>query len=115
MSRDRMLSDAQWAKMSPLLPDRLSRGRPWRDNREVLQGILWVLRTGARWKGLPGEFPSPSSPPLFPAGDGYSAEAKKYEVMNLDACRACGACIENHPPPALRTALLWGRAPVRHA
>ena len=34
MPRDRMLSDAQWAKISPLHPDRPSPERPWRDNRE---------------------------------------------------------------------------------
>ncbi|MGE5444032.1 MAG: transposase, partial [Ignavibacteriales bacterium] len=33
------------------------RGRPWRDNREVLNGILWILRSGARWKDLPERFP----------------------------------------------------------
>ena len=34
------------------------RGRPWRDNREVLDGILWVLRTGAPWRDLPKKYPS---------------------------------------------------------
>ncbi|MBE7560748.1 transposase [bacterium] len=36
-------------------------GRPWADNRSVPEGILWVLRTGARWKDLPPEFPGPST------------------------------------------------------
>jgi transposase len=34
-----------------------SRGRKPRDPREVLNGILWVLRTGAPWKDLPGRYP----------------------------------------------------------
>ena len=34
------------------------RGRPPRDPREVLNGILWVLRTGAPWKDLPERYPS---------------------------------------------------------
>ena len=42
------LSDEQWAKIEPLLPKVRSRGRPWADNRQVLEGILWVLKTGAR-------------------------------------------------------------------
>lgn len=62
--RSRLLSDKQWAKIEPLLPRlRQSKrgGRPWADNRSVLEGILWVLRSGARWKDLPPEFPSPST------------------------------------------------------
>ena len=55
------LSDEQWAKIEPLLPKTKSRGRPWADNRRVLEGILWVLKTGARWRDLPKEYPSPST------------------------------------------------------
>jgi transposase len=55
------LSDEQWAKIQPLLPKVRSRGRPWADNRRVLEGILWVLKTGARWRDLPKEYPSPST------------------------------------------------------
>ena len=33
------------------------RGRPWRDLRDVLNGILWVMRTGAPWKDLPDRYP----------------------------------------------------------
>lgn len=61
MSRSVRLTDEQWEKIEPLLPELGSRGRPWRDSREVLEGILWVLRTGARWKDLPKEYPSPST------------------------------------------------------
>jgi transposase len=47
------LSDAQWAKIEPHLP-RVPRsprgGRPWVDHRAVIDGILWVLKTGARWR-----------------------------------------------------------------
>ena len=32
-------------------------GRPWRDPRDVLNGILWVLRTGAPWADLPRRYP----------------------------------------------------------
>jgi transposase len=55
------LSDEQWAKLEPLLPKERSRGRPWADNRRVLEGILWVLKTGARWRDLPQEYPSAST------------------------------------------------------
>ena len=51
-----LLSDKQWARLEPLLPQYSSAGRPWKDNRAVLEGILWVLKTGARWRDLPGDF-----------------------------------------------------------
>ena len=55
------LTDTQWEIIAPLLPEGKSgegrKGRPRRNNREVLEGIFWVLRTGARWKDLPREFP----------------------------------------------------------
>lgn len=59
MAKD--LTDAQWAFIEPLLPalprraDR--RGRPWRDSREVFNGILWILRTGAQWSEMPDGYP----------------------------------------------------------
>lgn len=59
--RDVFLSDKQWSKIAPLLPKRVSQGRPWADDRLVLEGILWILRTGARWKDLPDKYPSPST------------------------------------------------------
>ena len=55
------LTEPQWAVLGPLLPkprlrtDR--RGRLWRDPRDVLNGILWVLRTGAPWADLPERYP----------------------------------------------------------
>ena len=60
----RLLTDAQWEKVRPLLPQvRRSRrgGRPPANDRKVLEGILWILRSGARWQDLPDEFPSPST------------------------------------------------------
>jgi transposase len=61
MARREELSDEQWLIIEPLLgemPRRADgRGRPWRDNREVINGILWILRTGAAWADLPERFP----------------------------------------------------------
>ena len=54
------LTDAQRAVLEPLLqPTRRSdgRGRPWRDARAVMNGVLWILRTGAPWKDLPDRYP----------------------------------------------------------
>lgn len=58
------VTDEQWAKLKPLLPQLKpgrSGGRPWADNRAVFEGILWMLRSGARWKDLPLEYPSPAT------------------------------------------------------
>ena len=54
------LSDKEWEVIEPLLPELPSgdRGRPWRSNREVLDGILWVLKTGSPWRFLPEKYPS---------------------------------------------------------
>jgi transposase len=60
----RLLTDAQWEKIQPLLPKRPKRrqgGRPPANDRKVLEGILWILRSGARWQDLPEEFPHPST------------------------------------------------------
>jgi transposase len=55
------LTQEQWAAVRELIgePPRRAdgRGRPWRDTRAVLEGIVWVLRSGARWKDLPERFP----------------------------------------------------------
>lgn len=55
------LTQAQWQVLEPLLPPAKvrddGRGRPWRDPQDVLNGILWVLRTGAPWKDLPDRYP----------------------------------------------------------
>ena len=58
------LTDQQWNKIAPLLPRHVPRpkgGRPPRSDRECFEGILWILRSGARWKDLPREYPSPST------------------------------------------------------
>ena len=46
------LTDTQWAVLEPIFRPRRrpdGRGRPWTDPRGVLNGVLWVLRTGAPW------------------------------------------------------------------
>ncbi len=48
------LTDAQWDWLAPLLsPQRPRTGRPANEHRHVLNGILWVLRSGAPWRDLP--------------------------------------------------------------
>jgi transposase len=55
------LRDDQWALIVPLLPPPKARGRPRSDDRRTINGILWVLRSGARWRDLPRDYGSPST------------------------------------------------------
>src|SRR4051794_41750300 len=51
------LTDRQWERLEPLLPPRRPRtGRPNEDHRRILDGIVWVLRTGAPWRDLPERY-----------------------------------------------------------
>ncbi len=53
------LTDEQWERLEPLLPaQRPQTGRPNKDHRAVLNGILWILRTGAPWRDLPERYGS---------------------------------------------------------
>lgn len=57
-----MLTSKQWEAVKDLFPKprrrRDGRGRPWAENRACFEGILWVLRTGARWRDMPDQYPS---------------------------------------------------------
>jgi transposase len=55
MRRRHELSDAEWARLEPLLPPRQA-GRPRKDDRLVVNGILWKLATGAPWRDLPERY-----------------------------------------------------------
>ena len=60
----RVLTDTHWERIAPLLPEHPRSpkgGRPWADDRECLEGILWLLRTGARWRDIPVDLPSGST------------------------------------------------------
>jgi transposase len=48
------LTDEQWELIADLFPPPKRMGRPPRDPREIMDGILWILRTGSPWRDLPG-------------------------------------------------------------
>ena len=63
MGKREELTDEQWSILEPLIPKVLPRadrrGRPIvHGDRAVLNGILWVLRTGTPWADLPEAYPS---------------------------------------------------------
>lgn len=56
------LTEQQWEIVKPYLPQhdviQQGKGRPRVDSRQILEGILWILRTGAPWKDMPSRYPS---------------------------------------------------------
>ncbi len=59
-----MLTDEQWDCIRPFIPARQKSakgGRPPSDDRACFEGILWVVRTGARWRDIPEHLPSAST------------------------------------------------------
>ena len=60
----RVLTDKHWQRIAPHLPEHPASpkgGRPRADDRECLEGILWLLRSGARWQDIPVDLPSGST------------------------------------------------------
>lgn len=51
-----LLTDDEWDLIADVFPEPAAMGRPPRDRRQVVNGILWILRTGAPWRDLPEEF-----------------------------------------------------------
>jgi transposase len=61
---DPVLTDEQWSKLEPLLPEPKASpkgGAKPTANRPVVEGLLWILINGARWKALPKGYPSAST------------------------------------------------------
>jgi transposase len=51
------LTNEQWERIEPLLPKQeTKRGRPSQDHRQMLNGMIWVLRTGAPWRDMPERY-----------------------------------------------------------
>ncbi len=56
MTRD-ILTDEQWERLAPLLPPQKPKtGRTNKDHRTIVNGMLWLTRTGAPWRDLPADY-----------------------------------------------------------
>lgn len=49
------LTNEEWSAIKELLPSEITgkKGRPAKDNRNMLNGMLWIARSGAQWRNLP--------------------------------------------------------------
>ena len=60
MSKRHALTDEQWTAVEPLIPKpkkrKTGKGRPPKDPRQMLDGIFWILATGAPWRDMPARF-----------------------------------------------------------
>lgn len=79
------VDDALWARLAPLLRSdkpRKKPGRPRHPDRPLLDGILWLLRTGAQWSALPQEFgPKSTCHDRFQEWVASGAFAKAWAVL----------------------------------
>ena len=52
------LTDDQWVRLAPLVPPRFTgrRGRPFHEDRRIINGMLWIAKTGAPWRDLPERY-----------------------------------------------------------
>jgi len=50
------LTDKQWEAIEPLMSEPSGTGRPPKSNRQMLDGILWILHTGSPWRDLPDRY-----------------------------------------------------------
>ena len=75
-----LLTDEEWSLISDLFPEPAATGRPPRDPRTVLDGILWILRSGSAWRDLPEEFgPWQTAWRLF---DKWNGEGLLAEILH---------------------------------
>jgi transposase len=62
MTPYRDINDEEWQRVAPLLPELRPRaelrGRPLANTRAVLNGVLWVMHSGATWSAMPRKYPS---------------------------------------------------------
>ena len=86
----RLLTDEHWDRIAPYVPEHPPSpkgGRPRASDRECLEGLLWLVRTGARWQDIPVDLPSGSTcwrRLQEWAGDGILEEIHAIVIEALD-------------------------------
>ena len=93
------VDDALWTQLEPLLRverPRAKGGRPRHPDRPLLDGIIWLLRTGAQWAALPGAFgPTSTCHDRFQEWVASGAFARAWAV--LLAAQVADGCLTKAP------------------
>ncbi len=76
-----LLTDEEWDLIADVFPEPAETGRPRRDPRTVLDGILWVLRTGSPWRDVPEEFGAWKT--CWRMFDQWNADGTLVEILRL--------------------------------
>ena len=88
-TKQRLVEDRLWELIEPLLPPRPALkgpgGRPRVDERAALEGILFVLHTGCRWRDLPLQLPPPERAAALRTAAGAVAPGGSLLVVAHDA------------------------------
>ena len=87
MERNR-LTNKQWQLIADVFPRPAATGRPPVDRRKVVDGILWILRTGAPWRDLPEKFGKWAT--VWDLFDKWNNDGKLDEILH----RLRAACID---------------------
>lgn len=114
-----LLTDDEWELIADVFPEPAATGRPRRDARMVLDGILWVLRTGSPWRDLPEEFGAWKT--AWRMFDTWTADGTLAEILHRlqAAFVAAGAidkrlwCIDGTTVRAARCAAGGGKKATR--
>lgn len=61
VKNDAELTDEQWKRIAPLLPSQARTGRPRYDDRQLINGILYVIKNSAKWSDIPRTYGAPST------------------------------------------------------
>lgn len=94
MTRHR-LTDEQWELIADLFPRPAKTGRPPTDRRQVVDGILWILQSGAPWRDLPEDDFGPWET-VYGLFSAWNAEGKLDEILRrLQASFLDAGAIDN--------------------
>src|SRR5579859_4182352 len=92
------VTDAQWAILEPLIPAAKPGGRPQEiERREIVNGILYVLRSGCPWRLLPHDLPNWSTVYLYFR---QWKQAGIWEQVNAALRREVRVCLGRDPEPS---------------
>ena len=84
------LTDEMWARIEPVLPVASAKGgRPFRDHRRIVEGIVWRYRTGSPWRDLPEEFGSWKT--VWRRHDEYSKDGTWDQILSVVLTAAADA------------------------